>query len=60
MTNALVRKDKRLFDTLIGKTCFPVKGQQFSVLDRGFITSKIRVYIGSDYVDLFVPSEATR
>lgn len=60
MTMALVNKDQRLYDSLIGKVCVPVKGQQFSILDRGFITSKIRVYVGSDHVDLYVPSEATR
>ena len=60
MTNALVNKDKALFSSLMGKRCLPVNGQQFSVLDRGFVTSKIKVYIAGDSVDLWVPSEATR
>lgn len=60
MTNALVNKDRRLFDTLIGEVCVPIQGREFSILDRGFVTSKIRVYVGSDHVDLHVPSEATR
>ena len=60
MTSALVNKDQRLYESLIGKVCVPLKGQEFSILDRGFLTSKIRIYVGSDYLDLFVPSEATR
>lgn len=60
MTTALVRKDERLYKSLMGKFCVPVQGQEFSVLDQGFITSQIRVYIGNESVDLWVPSEATR
>lgn len=60
MTHALASQDERLFQTLINKVCFFIQGREFSVLDRGFLTSKIRVYVGDDYVDLWVPSEATQ
>lgn len=60
VTTALNNRDERLYNSLMGKVCVPLKDQEFSILDRGFLTSKIRVYVGSDYVALHVPSEATR
>ncbi|MGF7178191.1 hypothetical protein [Azospirillum doebereinerae] len=58
-TQAAVKKDERLFNSLMGKQCIPISGQQFSILDRGFIRSKIRVYVGNNHIDLYTPSEAT-
>lgn len=63
MFTALNSKDQNLINSLYNKVCFSVEGREFSVLDRsGFLysISKIRVYVGSDHVDLYVPSEATR
>ncbi len=60
LQTAVMNRDKRLYDAMMGKTCILVKGQEFSILDQGPLTSKIRVYVGSDHVDLYVPTEATR
>lgn len=57
---SLSRNDERLYDSLMGTVCAVVKGRAFSILDRGFATSKIRVYLGDNHVDLWVPTEATR
>lgn len=60
MTTAIVRKDQRQMNVLINKVCFFLKGFEFSVVDQGFMTSKIRVYAGEDSVLLWAPTEATR
>jgi len=52
--------DKRLRDGLMGKVCVVVAGYDFSILDRGFLTTEVRVYVGGNTVDLIVPSEAVR
>jgi len=57
---AAAQKDLRLMQSMIGTTCVGIDGHQFSVLDRGILVTEIRVYIGDDYVDLFVPAEAAR
>jgi len=62
MTQALVNQDRRLYDGLIGTLCVPVQGLEFSLLDRAgllYMRSKVRVYVGQDHIDLWVPSEAT-
>lgn len=62
-TQAAVRKDERGMKYLIGKKCLftaQLTSADVSILDRGFVTSKVRVYIGSDALELFVPSEAVR
>lgn len=57
---AAVNKDNRQMNALLGTKCFPIEGREFSVVKRGFVKSQIRVYVGSDSVLLWVPSEAAR
>jgi hypothetical protein len=62
-TQASVRKDERGMKYLIGKKCVftaQLASAEMSVLDRGFVTSKVRVYVGNDALELYVPSEAVR
>lgn len=62
-TQAAVRKDERGMKYLIGKKCLftaQLTSADMSILDRGFVTSKVRVYMGNDALELFVPSEAVR
>ena len=57
---AVVNDDSRQMNTLLGSSCVPIGGREYSMIDQGFITSEIRVYVGSDSVALFTPAEATR
>lgn len=59
-TMAAVNRDRRQMEALIGVSCLPINGLEYSVVDRGFITSEIRVYVGSDSIRVFTPSEALR
>lgn len=58
ITQALVRQDERQFDALIGTSCVPVGGLEFSLVDTGWTTARVRVYVGSDSIILWVPIEA--
>lgn len=54
-------KDNRLMQSLLGTECVPIQGLEYSMLDQGFVTSEIRVYVpNSGSLDLFVPAEAAR
>ena len=57
---AIHSNDTRLRDSLMGKVCVLIKGYPFSMLDSGMLVSEIRVYVGDDHIDLFVPAEAAR
>lgn len=62
-TRAAVTKDERGMKYLIGKKCLytsQLTSLDTSILDRGFVTSKVRVYLGKDAIELYVPSEAVR
>jgi len=59
-TTAAVKKDYRHMEALLNKTCFNIKGREFSVVKAGFVKSQIRVYAGEGSVLLWVPSEAAR
>ena len=59
-TTAAINKDYRQMSALLNKTCFQIKGREFSVVKAGFVKSQIRVYAGSGSVVLWVPSEAAR
>lgn len=59
-TMAVVNKDQRQMNALIGKACIPVGGLEFSVVDRGLLKTQVRVYAGNDSILLWVPSEAAR
>lgn len=58
----LTNHDENLTDSLLlSQECILVGGKEYSILDRGFITSKIRVYSDDgEYTDVWVPSEAVR
>ena len=58
--SAAVKNDTRQMQALIGSTCVPIGGLEYSMVDQGFITSEIRVYVGSDSLRVFTPAEATR
>ena len=57
---AMSNNDSRLQSSLMGSECVPVGGREFSVIDRGFVVTEVRVYVGENSIDLFVPSEAVR
>ena len=54
---AALAKDYRLFNSYLGTDCYPLKGQEYSVVRRGFLKTKVRVYAGGGSLDLWVPSE---
>ncbi len=58
--SAAVKKDYRLMNSMLGTSCFSINGREYSVLDRGWTKSKVRIYVGSDFVDLWVPAEAAK
>ncbi len=60
LSRAISNNDTRLRDSLMGTKCVVVKGYEYSILDRGILTSKVRIYVGSQTIDLIVPSEAVR
>ena len=62
MMQAVVRKDNRGFKFLIeNNRCFTLPaGLSFSMLDRGFTQSHIRIYVGDQSIELYVPSEMIR
>ena len=60
LTLGIANKDRRLIDTLVGKVCAPVGGYEFSILERGPLRSRVRMYIPSGHIDLWVHSEAVR
>jgi ABC-type thiamin/hydroxymethylpyrimidine transport system permease subunit len=58
--SAAVNNDNRHMDSLLGNVCFAIGGLDFSMVDQGFMTSEIKVYVGNDSFNLFVPAEAAR
>ena len=56
---AAVEKDMRHMEALLGVVCLSIKGVDFSIIDRGWLTSKIRVYAGGSSLVLYVPAEVT-
>nr|BDD48220.1 hypothetical protein 3 [bacterium] len=57
---AASNKDLRQINALLGQGCFNIEGREYSVIDRGFMTSKIRVYVGGSSLKLYTVSEALR
>ena len=53
-------KDYRHMQELLRGQCVSIQGREYSTIDRGFMTSTIRVYIGGGSLVLHVPSEAIR
>ena len=60
LSTGISNKDQRLLDSMIGKVCALVNGHEFSILKRGVLISKVRVYTAKGNVDLWVHSEAIR
>ncbi|WP_417256877.1 hypothetical protein [Celeribacter halophilus] len=58
--SAAVNGDQRQMQALLGVSCVQIGGREFSMVDRGFVVSEIRVYFGSDSVVLFTPAEGAR
>jgi len=57
---AAVNKDNRQMQALIGTVCVPINGMEYSIVDRGFLKSQIRVYNGSNSAVVWTVSEAVR
>lgn len=58
-TQALVKKDQRGMDYLLSTRCVPTSSKfPISVIDYGVMTTKYRVYIGSEAIELYSPTEA--
>lgn len=56
---AIARDDLRQAEAIIATDqCFILDGQEFSVVDRGFFTSEIRVYIGGTSGLVFISTES--
>ena len=59
--DAAIAKDYRQMQALMrSRLCFNLKGREYSTVDVGFVTSKIRVYAGGGSVVLHVPTKAIR
>lgn len=59
-TNAAVNEDYRQMQALTGTVCASIEGREFSVVDRGWMTSQIRVYVDGSSVLLWTVSEAIK
>jgi hypothetical protein len=57
---AAVNNDNRQMQALIGTVCVPINGLEYSIVDRGFLKSQIRVYNGSNSAVVWTVSEAVR
>lgn len=58
---AIADKDYRSMNLMLRNECAPVKGREYSMLERGDTESEIRVYApNGGSVDLFVPSSAVQ
>ena len=44
-TQALMDEDERQMAALYGTECFLVSGLDYSIVDRGFLASEVRVYL---------------
>lgn len=60
-TSATASNDRQHMLALISDNlCFVLNGIQYSTIDLGFLTSKIRAYAGGGSAILYVPTEAVR
>lgn len=57
---AAVNDDNRQMQALLGSACIPIGGLEYSMVDRGFMTSEIRVYGGGQSALVFTSAEATQ
>jgi hypothetical protein len=57
---AASNNDTRQMQALTGSSCIGIRGLEYSVVDRGWLTSKIRVYGNGSSAILWTVSEAIR
>ncbi len=57
---AATNKDYKQMNALLGRTCVSIEGREYSIVKRGFVKSRVRVYVGENSVLLWVVSEAVR
>ena len=57
---AVFNNDQRQFEALMGVWCVVVGGREYSMSDSGFLTSKIRVYVGDKSVVLYAKTSSLR
>jgi hypothetical protein len=50
----------RITEMLDSGLCFSIGGLQYKMLDKGFVTSKVRVFVGSKSAILYVMANATK
>jgi hypothetical protein len=55
---AAIRKDRRQGEALLNKVCVLLRGREFSIVERGWAYSRVRVYVGEDSIVLWVQSGA--
>lgn len=55
-----IEQDWDGMNALLNRVCFNLNGQRYSLIDAGFLTSKVRVYAGGSSIILWVTSEAVR
>lgn len=60
MIKASSEKDIRQINALLGVSCVLIEGREYSVVERGFLKSRIRVYVGEDSVLLWTVSDAIK
>ncbi|MEM8542167.1 MAG: hypothetical protein AAGF25_14525 [Pseudomonadota bacterium] len=58
--DAAVASDTRQIQALTGSACISIEGLQFSVVDRGWRKSQVRVYGNGQSALLWTVSEAVR
>lgn len=58
--DAAVANDTRQIQALTGSVCISIEGLQFSVVDRGWSKSQVRVYGNGQSALLWTVSEAIR
>lgn len=58
MVTAASNNDTRQISALLNNLCFLIEGREYSIVDRGFIVSQIRVYAGGSSIVLWTPTSA--
>lgn len=58
--SAAVKNDEKQMNALLGNTCAPIGGLEYSMVDAGIMTSQVRVYFGSDSAVVYTVAEAAR
>lgn len=56
LLDATTNKNRSLYFSLVGRVCFIVGGQEYSVIERGAKVSKVKVKIDGKPVELYISS----